>query len=48
MKYHILHDIRTSAPFKEGSFDHFEDVHQLKFLAYLGINLMLTPGRVIN
>ena len=34
MKYHILHDVRTSNPFNEKSSDHFKDLHKLivKFL----------------
>ena len=28
-KYHILHDFRTSTPFKENSSDHFKDLHKM-------------------
>ena len=27
MEYHILHDFRTSTPFKEKSSNHFKDLH---------------------
>ena len=32
MKYHILHDVRISTPFKEKSSDHFKDLSKLKLL----------------
>ena len=48
MKYHILHDFRTSAPFKEKSSGHFEDLHKLKLLENVGINLTSSPRGVAN
>ena len=32
MKYHILHDFRSSTPFTEKSCDHFKDLHKLELL----------------
>ena len=29
VKYHILHDFRTSTPFKEKSSNHFKDLHEM-------------------
>ena len=37
MKYHILHNFRTSTPFKEKSSDHFKD-HKMKLLTNFEIN----------
>ena len=48
MKCHILHDFRTSAPFKEKSSDHFKDIHKLKFLTHFDVNLTPSPGGVMN
>ena len=43
MKYNILHDFRTSTPFKEKSFDYFKDLHKLKLLTF-DANLTSSPG----
>ena len=48
MKYHILHDFRTSNPFKEKSSDHFEDLHKIELLANFDANLMSFLGEVVN
>ena len=32
MKYHIMHDFRTSIPFEEKSSHRFQDPHELKLL----------------
>ena len=48
MKYHILHDFRTSTPYMEKSSDHFKDLHKLKLLTNLDINLTSSPGGVMN
>ena len=48
MKYHILHDFRTSAPFEEKSSDHFKDLHKLKVLETFDVNLTSSPGGVMN
>ena len=46
MKYHILHDFRTSTPFKEKFSDHFEDVYKLKLLKNFDVNLTSSAGGV--
>ena len=38
MKYHILHDFRTSTSFEEKSSDHFEDLHELKLLTNFDVS----------
>ena len=48
MEYHSLHHFRTSTPFKEKSSDHFKDLHRLKLLTNLDVNLILFRGGVIN
>ena len=48
MKYHILHDFRTSDPYKEKSSDRFKDLHKLKFLANFDVSLISSPGVVMN
>ena len=32
MKYHVLDDFKTSAPFEEKSSNHFEDLHKIELL----------------
>ena len=39
MEYHILHDFRTSDPFKEKSSDDFEDLHEMELLTSFDFNL---------
>ena len=39
VKYSILHDFRKSALFKEKLSDHFKDLHKLKLLTNLDVNL---------
>ena len=46
MKYHILHDFRTSTPIKEKSSDHFKDLHEL--LTNFDVNLTPFLRGVIN
>ena len=48
MKYHILHDFRTSNPFDEKCSDLFTDFHKLKLLTSFGVNLTSFLGGVIN
>ena len=48
MKYHILHDLRTSTPFKEKSSDHFKDLHKMELLTHFDINLTSFLGGVMN
>ena len=48
MKYRILHDFRTSTPFKEKFSDHFEDLHKLKPLTNFDAYLTSFLGGVIN
>ena len=48
MKYHILHDFRTSTPFKKTSSDHFKNVYKLKLLTNFDVNLTSFLGGVIN
>ena len=36
MKYHNLHDFRTSTAFKEKFSDHFRDRRKLKLTSFLG------------
>ena len=48
MKYHILHDFRTSTPIKEKSPDHFKDLHELKLLTNFDVNLTSFLRGVIN
>ena len=48
MKYHLLHDFRTSTPFKEKFSDHIKDVHELKLLTNFDANLVSFLGGVMN
>ena len=48
MKYHILHDLRTSTPFKEKTSDHLKDLYTLKPLTTFDVNLILSPGGGMN
>ena len=48
MKYHILHNFRTSALFKEKSSDHLKDILKLKLLTNFDFNLTSFLVRVIN
>ena len=48
MKYHILHDFRTSVPFKKKTCDHLKDLQKTKFLKNFDVNLTTFPGEVIN
>ena len=48
MKNHILHDFRTSTPFKEKSADHFKDLHKLKLVTDFDVNQMSFLGGAIN
>ena len=47
MKYHILHYIRTSIPFKEKSSDHFKDLHNMELLTNFDVNLTSFLGGVM-
>ena len=44
MKYHTLHDLRTSSPFKEKLSDQFKDFDKLKLLTNVDLNLTQSPG----
>ena len=48
MKYHILHHIETSSPFKGKFSDHFKDLHKLKLLRHFDVNLTSFLGGVKN
>ena len=48
MKYHILHDFRTSAPLKAKSSRHSKGLHKLKLLTNVDVKLTSFLGRVIN
>ena len=48
MKYHTLHDFRTSTPSKEKSSDPFKDLQKLKLLTNFGVSLTTFLGRVMN
>ena len=48
MKYHILHDFRTSAPIKEKSSDHFKDLHELNFITNFYVDLTSFLGEAIK
>ena len=48
MKYHILHQFRTSTPSKEKSSDHFKDAHKMELLTNFDVNLTLFLGGVMN
>ena len=44
MKFHILHDLRSSTPFKEKSYLHFKNLHKLKLLTNFDVNMISSPG----
>ena len=46
MKYHILHDLRTSNPFQKKSSAHFEDLRKLELLTKFDINVTYHLKRV--
>ena len=46
MKYHILHDFRTSTLFMEKSSDLLEDLHELKLMTNFDVSLISLPGGV--
>ena len=46
MKYHILHDFRTSTRFKAKFSDHLKDLYILKLLKNFDINLTSSPEGV--
>ena len=48
MKYYILHDFRTSTPFKEKSSDRYKDLHKMELLASFDVNLTSCLGGIIN
>ena len=48
MKYHILHDFRTSTSFKEKPSDYFKDLRKLELLANFDVNLTSFLGGVMN
>ena len=48
MKHPILHDLGTSASFKEKSFDHFKRLEKLKLRKNFYFNLILLPREVMN
>ena len=48
MKYHILHDFRTSTAFKEKSSDHFTDLYKLRLLTSFDVNMTSFLGRAPN
>ena len=48
IKYRILHDFRTSTPFKETSSEDFKNLHKLKLLTNFYVNLTSLPGGVMN
>ena len=48
MKYHNLHNFRTSNPFKEKSSDHFKNLNMLKLLINFDVNLTSFLAGVIN
>ena len=47
MKYHILHDFRTSTPFKKKSSDYFKDLHRMELFTNF-INLTSFLGGIMN
>ena len=48
MKYHILHDFRTSTPIQENPSDHFNNFHKLKLFTNFDVGLISLPGEFIN
>ena len=48
MKYHSLHDFRTSSHFKEKFSVHFEDLNKTELLTNFDVNLTSFVGGVMN
>ena len=48
MKYHILHDYGTFTPFKEKSSDRFKELHKLRLLTNIYVNLTSFLGGITN
>ena len=48
MKYHVLHDFRTSTPFEQKSSDHFKDLHKMELLTNFDISLTSFLRGVMN
>ena len=48
MKYHILHDFRTSTSFKEKSASQFKDLRKLKLLRNFDVSLTSLPGGIMG
>ena len=48
MKYRVLHDFITSAPFEETSSDHFKELHKMELLTNFDISLTSFLGGVMN
>ena len=49
MKYHILHDFRTSTSSQEKFSDHIEAIlHKLKLLTYFDVNMTSVPRGIMN
>ena len=48
MKYHILHDFRTSTPFEEKSSDQFKELYKMELLTNFNVNLTSFLGGVMN
>ena len=46
--HHILHDFRTSTPFKKKPSDHFTDLHKMELLTNFDISLTSFLGGVMN
>ena len=48
MKNHILHDFKTSTPFKEKSSDYLKDFHELKFLTDFEVNARVPYDGILS
>ena len=48
MQDHILHDVRVSIPLMEKSSGHFEDLHKLKLLTNVDVDLASLSKEVMN
>ena len=48
MKYQTLYDLRTSTPFKEKSSHRFKNIHKLRLMTNILVNLTLSPRGVMN
>ena len=48
IKYLILHDFITSAPFKEKFSDPFKDLHKLELVTNFDVNLISFLGGIMN